>query len=392
MTNATPLPRYFLGLWAVYPLLVPFYLMGKTPVPGTAKVEGGVPQIADYYLLGLMGLVFTTLPFRLSRAAVAPVAALAGFVIYTAFVNLTWATALEDLSLLKSTLFYAYDGLLLLTCLVLYAHFQDAFLRVTIAAVAGSVVLQAVLSPLAIVPGIPRQALFFNDENQLGYFCLLAGTVFALGTRRFAMPVRHQAIFYVALAYLALLSQSRGALLGLAVLIVVALLDRPVRLLCVVGGACAVLAVLTLAPLSVSKSEERYIVGSEYDTPAARGYDRIVNYPEHVLLGAGEGAYARFRSDLYATELHSTYGTLLFCYGIPGTTLFTLGLLLLCKRDPRVALFLIPALVHGLGHQGMRFAFVWAMLAFVGACAIRSAAATPPDVAPDASAAWEPAP
>jgi hypothetical protein len=390
MTNATPMPRYLLGLWAAYPLLVPFYLMGKTPVPGTAKVEGGVPQIADYYLIALMGLVFTTLPFRLSRAAVAPVLALAGFVVYTALVNLTWATALEDMSLLKNTLFYAYDGMLLLTCLVLYAHFDDAFLRVTVYAVGGSLLLQAALSPLAMSSASPRQALFFNDENQLGYFCVLAGTIVVLGAQRFALRPRYQALFYVAIAYLALLSQSRGALLGLAVLTVVALLGRPFRLLLVCGGACAVAAVLMLDPPSMSKTEERYVVGSEYDTAGGRGYDRIVNYPEHILLGAGEGAYARFRSDLYASELHSTYGTLLFCYGIPGTVLFTLSLVLFFARDPRIALFLMPAMAHSLGHQGMRFAFFWAMLAFLGACAVRSAAASQV-AATDAPTAWEPA-
>jgi hypothetical protein len=388
MTNATPMPRYFLGLWAAYPVLVPFYLMGKTPVPGTAKVEGGVPQIADYYLIALMGLVFTTLPFRLSRAAVAPVMALAGFVFYTALVNLTWATALEDMSLLKNTLFYAYDVMLLLTCLVLYAHFDDAFLRVTVYAVGGSLLLQAVLSPLAMSAS-SRQALFFNDENQLGYYCVLAGSIVVLGAQRFAIRLRYQALFYVAIAYLALLSQSRGALLGLAVLTVVALLRRPFHLL-LVCGACAVAAMLMLDSPSISKTDERYIVGSEYDTAGGRGYDRIVNYPEHILLGAGEGAYTRFRSDLYASEVHSTYGTLLFCYGIPGTLLFTLGLVLFCKYDPRIALFLMPAMAHSLGHQGMRFAFFWAMLAFLGACAIRSAAASHVTAA-DPPAAWEPA-
>src|SRR5207253_533042 len=60
-----PLPKVFLRAWSVYPLLVPFYLMGKTPIPGTEKVEGGVPQLADYYLVGVMALVFGVLPFRL---------------------------------------------------------------------------------------------------------------------------------------------------------------------------------------------------------------------------------------------------------------------------------------------------------------------------------------
>src|SRR5205823_5827535 len=82
------------------------------------------------------------------------------------------------------------------------------------------------------------------------------------------------------------------------------------------------------------------------------------------------GAYERFRSELYGSELHSTYGTLIFCYGIPGAGLFTLGLLMIGRSDPRVAVFVLPALVHGVGHHGLRFAFFWATLAFLCACAL----------------------
>jgi hypothetical protein len=391
MIGAAPLPKVFLGIWAVYPLLVPFYLMGRTPIPGTEKVEGGVPQLADYYLVGLMALVFTRLPFRLSRPLVPVAVAVVAFVGYTGLINMSWAVGLEDLSLLKSTLFYAYDALLFLTCLVLYASFQDAFLRVTFHAVAASVVLQAILSPLAVDSAQSRQALFFNNENQLGYFCLLAATIFVLGAQRFAVKLRYQAIFYAAVAYLGMLAQSRTSLLGLGTLLVVALVARPLRLMLALGGIAAVYIVLNATPAVLPKSEERLVVQGEYDTLATRGYDRIVNYPEHILFGAGEGAFERFRSELYASELHSSYGTLLFCYGIPGTCLFSLGLLFIVKRDPRILLFLMPAFVHGTGHHGLRFAFFWAALAFLCCWAMPIAAATAetggPDVPPKESAA-----
>src|SRR5438067_4408792 len=120
MNANAPLPNIFLRLWFVYPLLVPFYLMGKTPIPGTEKVEGGVPQMADYYLVMIIGLVFASMPFRLIRAAVPVAVAFAGFVVYSVLVNLAWGAVLEDLSLLKNSLFYLYDFLLFLTCLTLY--------------------------------------------------------------------------------------------------------------------------------------------------------------------------------------------------------------------------------------------------------------------------------
>jgi hypothetical protein len=391
MIGAAPLPKVFLGIWAVYPLLVPFYLMGRTPIPGTEKVEGGVPQLADYYLVGIMALVFVRLPFRLSRSLIPVVVAVMAFVGYTGFINMSWAMSLEDLSLLKSTLFYAYDALLFLTCLVLYASFQEAFLRVTFHAVAASVVLQAILSPLAVDSAQSRQALFFNNENQLGYFCVLAATIFVLGSQRFAVKLRYQAIFYAAVAYLGMLAQSRTSLLGLGTLLIVALVARPMRLMLALGGLVAVYILLNFTPTVLPKSEERLVVQGEYDTLATRGYDRIVNYPEHILFGAGEGAYERFRSELYASELHSSYGTVLFCYGIPGTCLFSLGLLFIVKQDARALLFLLPAFVHGTGHHGLRFAFFWAALAFLCCWAMpvataASAEAGGPDVPPDESA------
>jgi hypothetical protein len=358
--------RFYLGLWAVYPLLVPFYLLGKTPVPGQAKVEGGVPQPADYYLVLLMGLIFTGLPVRLLRSAWAMVWAFAALVVWTALVNLVWATVLEDLSLLKNTLFYAYDAALFVTCVMLYSAFGDRFLKVTVWSVGASVVLQALLSPLAPPQAFSRQAAFFNNENQLGYFCVLCATIFVLGAKRYGVPFQFQALVYGAIGYLTFISQCRSALLGLGVLLVIALLEHPLRLLLVLAALAAVALPLTLTPPMVGKGEERLVVGGEYDTPGARGYDRFVNYPEHILLGAGEGAYERFRSDLYGSELHSSYGTLLFCYGIPGTLLFTLGLLLVCRGNGKAALFLTPALLHGVVHQGLRFAFFWAMLGFLG--------------------------
>src|SRR5262249_43630770 len=149
MSKTATLPKFYLGMWAAYPLLVPFYLLGKTPVPGQQKVEGGVPQASDYYLVGLMALVLAGLPLRLSRHALLVARAFSCFVCYTALVNMVWSTALEDLSLLKSTLYYAYDGMLFLTCLMLYSAFKDGFLKVTVYSVGASVMLQAFLSPLA---------------------------------------------------------------------------------------------------------------------------------------------------------------------------------------------------------------------------------------------------
>jgi hypothetical protein len=351
-------------LWAGYPLLVPFYVIGRSQVAG-ARPAGGLPQPADFYLVGLMLYSIANLRLYLLKRSLPIVAILACFLGYVALVNLAWSTILEDLSLQRHTLFYIYDGALLFTCLLLHAHFRQDFLRVTVYAVLASTVLQALLSPFSPHESFYRQEVFFNDANQLGYFVLLAAVIVQSGLTYVAVPRPALLLFYLAAAHLALISQSRGALAGLGVLAVVAVLDKPLRLLLVGGALLAVYVVLTAAPDLVGKSSERFVVGGSYDTLSTRGYDRMVNYPEYMVLGAGEGAYERFRSDLFATELHSSYGTLLFCYGIVGAALFTALLLAMCRCDWRLALWLIPIFVYGSGHHGLRFAFCWAALGFL---------------------------
>jgi hypothetical protein len=382
MSTSSP-PALYLRMWFLYPLLFPFYLMGKTPVAGKVNLESGVPQIADYWLVGLMALVYFRLRVRLVRTTVPIVCALYAFAVYTLFVNLGWAANLDDVSLLKSSYFYGYDAMLFTTVLLLYSAYRERFLEVTVHAVAASIVLQAILSPLALLgDSSARQPMFFNDENQLGYFCLLAAIVFVRGAGRFAIPLRYRLLVCASIGYLTLLSQCRGALSGLAVLAVVSLLGRPIRLLLVLGALAAVYLILTLDPALVSQFGERFVTHGEYDSLSTRGYDRIVNHPEHILAGSGEGAYKRFRSDLFGTEIHSSYGTLLFCYGIPGVVLFSAVLLLIARRDWKAALYLLPPFVYGSAHHGIRFAFFWMTLGFLCCMALERApaadAALPP--------------
>jgi hypothetical protein len=172
--------------------------------------------------------------------------------------------------------------------------------------------------------------------------------------------------------------------MGLGVLALVANLGRPVRLLLAAGAVAAVLLAQDFAPDFLDKAHAHLAGSGQYDSLATRGYDRIANYPEHILLGAGEGAYGRFRSDLYGTELHSSFGTLLFCYGVVGAGCFACALLFLGRLDLRAALYLVPALVHGMAHQGLRFAFFWAVLAFVCCAALRPRPAAPPAEEPGA--------
>jgi hypothetical protein len=97
-----------------------------------------------------------------------------------------------------------------------------------------------------------------------------------------------------------------------------------------------------------------------------RGYDRIWNNKEHVFFGAAEGSRYRWREStrIRTAEIHSSAGTLLFSYGIPGILMFGLFLYRVIRGvRMRHGLMLLPALLYSVAHQGLRFTMLWVLLA-----------------------------
>jgi hypothetical protein len=102
----------------------------------------------------------------------------------------------------------------------------------------------------------------------------------------------------------------------------------------------------------------------EDDSLAGRGYDRIWNNPGYLLFGAAEGAYRRFDSVL-SGEIHSSPATLFFSYGFVGGGIFVVFLTYILRGSERRSwLLLMPTLMYGLTHNGLRFSLLWVTLAF----------------------------
>jgi hypothetical protein len=393
---------FYLVAWTLFLLAVPFYVMGKTPVPQTLhslqanqaelseKLESGVPQLANYIMGLLMAVALTRIGFRLAPRHVVTVVVFGSFLAYVILINLAWTTLTLDLSISKNTFFYAYDVVLYVTFLVLYSHFGEQFLRVTMHGVAASIFLQVLLSPLAVDLAGFRQCLFFNNPVQLGYYAIAAANIFFVGTQRFRVGGLYQALFYTGVGYLVVLSLTKACLLALALLGVLALRERPFAVL----GGLLVAAVLVLgstlvlqdsAPSVIGNLQKRLATEEADESVEMRGYDRLVNHPEYLFFGAGEGAYNRFQSVL-RSELHSSYGTLVFCYGVVGAALFTAGLFLACDLRLKWLISLSPVFLYGLIHHGLRFTLFWVLLANVcclaRAAGVRSASASVPGLAP----------
>ena len=143
-------------------------------------------------------------------------------------------------------------------------------------------------------------------------------------------------------------------------------------------SAIAICLILMLTPLSgwlydhapiVKSSGDRLMtIGLEADdTLAARGYDRLIEYPAYLVFGAGEGAFWRFsENEGYGQELHGALPTILFSYGVMGFVLFMTAILMIVWRQPALIWAILAlTLLYGLAHHSIRFTGFWVLLAFI---------------------------
>jgi hypothetical protein len=377
--SAVPLILLTLGSYVV---LKPYYLF-----------PSGLPQMGD--MLVAMALPFALLlprP-RQSEDTRRLQFYLILFCCYAALVSLGWTFALMNPRVALYATYYAFNLCLMVVCLRIGMLYPRETLLTIAYAIALSAVVQAALSGLSHDASKLRQIASFNNPNQLGYWSLLSLCML------WSIAGKIRVKWYVAvpaalcLIYMAAIALSKSAMISIAVLCVLHFAKKPKLLFIGLLALAPAYLVLENTVLVENISYRLGNIGQQQDDSLeARGYDRIWNHPEYIIVGAGEGALYRFadksESDaLYSEdldidafdkkkginqyhELHSTIGTILFSYGIVG--LITFGAALLCLYRISSAgrfLYLLPPFLHGLTHQGLRFSFLWllfSVLAILG--------------------------
>ena len=348
-------------LWSLYILLFPVYVF-----------KSGMPQPGDLLMLLLVPAVFLSGKNRVVPAGVLPTRALLLFTAYIVLVNVSWAIAVDSYALVNTkdgflfTLtYYIYNAVFFLLAMVLYTRYRERFLWLTLQVTLASVVLQVLVS-FVFSRGATRSAVLFNNPNQLGYFAVLSASILCFGKRRLGLGTLPATVGLLASTYLALLSSSKAALGATAILVIVGLLSNPRIILVSVVGALLLLVTSDKVGEAIDRTRYRIETDESAGFFEERGYDRILDNKQHWLFGSGEGGYRRFRetSAIGAHELHSSAGTIFFCYGFIGSALFAV----FCWRVVqggrlRHMLMLLPAFAYGLTHQGLRFTLLWVLLA-----------------------------
>ncbi len=250
---------------------------------------------------------------------------------------------------------------------------DHGFLKFTLIAIGISLTIQLVLWPFIADQGV-RTQLFFKNPNQLAqwalYLLLIVNVINEI--------VKPKLIFTLSLSFLCtffvILSASRSATAGVVLFWLFFLIKRRKQMILLGVGLVLVISTLTISgKLQIGASDFNtinYIIermttkNKTYNQGLeGRGFDRIFNYPQHLLVGAGEGQIERFGSDI---EIHSTLFNILFCYGIIGFTLYALALWQIVNNMFKevLAMFIVLGIFMHV-HMTLRIPLFWIILLFL---------------------------
>lgn len=207
-----------------------------------------------------------------------------------------------------------------------------------------------------------RNPIFFDNINQLTRYSLLIATLIGLyyyGKSKEAINW----IFAIILSLvnlIVLLSVSRAAILAIIVMNITLL---AFKLRSTLLGIC--LGLISLFAYNfIQNSTEAYSEYVEYrfqengkeDKLLNRGYTRFIDYPKYLLLGAGERRNDRFNDEY---EFHSSYGSILWGYGIIGFMLLFMFHGFCFRFFDWTIILLVPLIINSIVHNDMRFIYTW---------------------------------
>lgn len=345
-----------------YIVLKPYYLL-----------PSGLPQIADLLLVIAVPFVLLLPQFRETEDMARFKLWMVVFCFYAALVNIGWTFALMYPRMALGASYYLFNLCLLIICLRIGTIHPRATFCTIAYAIALSAAIQAASSAFTYDSARLRQIASFNNPNQLGYWSLLSLCIFWSIAGRAKIKWYVQVPTAICLVYTAATSLSKSSMIATALLCLLHLVKKPMLLLILLLGVAPAYLVLENSLLFERVSGRLQSIGEQQDDSLeARGFPRVVEYPEYIVTGAGEGALFRFdESDdsdeaTQIHEIHSTFLTILFSYGLIGTGAFAAAVWRLYRLSSQGCfVYVLPPFFYGLTHQGLRFSFLWLLLAVI---------------------------
>jgi hypothetical protein len=364
MVNHKSISLYYKAIWLIYIVMAPFYVLGS-----------GYPQPADGILIlgaaPALALIFLKSNFKISS----PVLIGFLFVGLTFLINVTHFAFSPDRKLLLSSIYYIYNFAIFLFVVDLFKKSPEKINRLTYIGLAISILLEFAVVIFEYGQEFRSQGSF-NNPNQLGYWSLLSFSLLIIIKRDKKINLIDVILILITFA-IQTMSLSKAGIVSMVfcsgILFFSKIMTNTQRILVVVAVIFSVSYAassnqgLMQSVLSVDTIQAAYTrlstIGMQGDDSLeGRGYNRIKENPHYLILGAGEGANARY--NVQKKELHSGLATLVFSYGILGAVLFFVFLFYVFRQCPWRHIFLIiPIMLYGLTHQNIRFTYFWVVIA-----------------------------
>ncbi len=356
----------FLWIWVIYIFLSPFYIF-----------QSGVPQPADIFIFTGILTLFSYAFLKYSNhdnANITGVYIFGGiFVGLTTAINSVHYFFTPDIKFILHSVYYLFNFLIFIYAILIFRHSPETANKWTYRMVV--VICFVQLFVVIFFPDVDnyRASGTFNRSNQLAYWGVLTAAIIVILKRRDPIRLLDLLLFGI-LGYIEMKALSKAGMIVFAVLLIITLFIpsmssamRWFSIFCFVllfmvkfHNPQHLVSFMSKVDTLEAVSHRLGTLGKQADdTPEARGYGRLLDHPQFLFVGAGEGAHWRFGRQ----ELHSGIATLIFSYSIFGFAFFLMFLGSVFYRLPwHYTAMLIPIFLYGLSHQNIRFSYFWVFL------------------------------
>ncbi len=339
-----------------YLVVAPFYLF-----------PSGQPQLSDYLMTTLVALLFFDNKSKFNFHIEAMLASLIAFVYYISMLNAVWVGITGEVEFIKTSLFYIYNGFVFVVVLKMFVIYKEKLYSIILYGLVVSASIEVIIL-LFEYSSVYRSVGSFNNPNQLGYFAVVAVSIYSVITTDQKSNLWFDILMVLIFLFIVVLSLSKAALVAVLFNIMFVLF-KDFRYAIALFGVFLAIYLLTDInhPIAHRLDSRIGTFGTQNDDNLiGRAYDRIWENPEYLILGAGEGLSKRFTEGGVEKEIHSSLGSILFSYGLIGFILFLFFIYLIYKYSTiKYFIFLLPSFVYGTTHQGLRFTFFWILLALL---------------------------
>ncbi len=356
-------------LFFLYLVLSPFYIF-----------TSGYPQPADFILFLAMGSSFVV--FLINKDLKANQIYLVGliFAAHSLLINMIHYVYYPDIRFLLTSAIYIFNiGVFIFTS-SLMRKYPKTILNIILYGVVLTVIIQFLHIQFIPTSHAFRAVGTFNNPNQLAYWVLLSASILFLIKSNSKLNLLDYGLLGL-LYYIQIVALSKAGIITLALLYFLfftleAFKSKYRNIIFLIIPFLIIAGITQLSNISldfsnygaIEKAAERIVsIGDEGDDSLeGRGYDRLVENPIFLILGAGEGAFWRHEGGGHNQELHSGVATIFFSYGLMGTLLFSFLIFKVLRPNPifYTAVFFI-VMMYGFTHQNFRFSLFWVFLSII---------------------------